>query len=101
MKVHVDLLGPENGGANDGTPDLLFGHPHGIVVQLPAIAVETARSATTARQRVGTPEPYFTDPDGLLIQLQNSNYCGGSGFLGDLRPIIWLTYDIHPTSKRS
>ena len=31
----------------------------------------------------GTPELYFTDPDGLLIQLQDTKYCGGSGFLGD------------------
>ena len=31
----------------------------------------------------GTPELYFTDPDGLLMQLQDTSYCGGSGFLGD------------------
>jgi catechol 2,3-dioxygenase-like lactoylglutathione lyase family enzyme len=31
----------------------------------------------------GTPELYFTDPDGLAIQLQHTTYCGGSGFLGD------------------
>ena len=29
---------------------------------------------------------YFTDPDGLLIQLQDVKYCGGSGFLGDVCP---------------
>jgi len=32
----------------------------------------------------GTPELYFTDPDGLLIQLQDVSYCGGSGFLGNV-----------------
>ena len=32
----------------------------------------------------GTPELYFTDPDGLLIQLQDAKYCGGSGYLGDV-----------------
>ncbi len=32
----------------------------------------------------GTPELYFTDPDGLLIQLQDVTYCGGSGYLGDV-----------------
>ena len=32
----------------------------------------------------GTPELYFTDPDGLLMQLQDSKYCGGSGYLGDV-----------------
>jgi catechol 2,3-dioxygenase-like lactoylglutathione lyase family enzyme len=31
----------------------------------------------------GTPELYFTDPDGLLVQLQDVRYCGGSGVLGD------------------
>jgi catechol 2,3-dioxygenase-like lactoylglutathione lyase family enzyme len=32
----------------------------------------------------GTPELYFTDPDGLLMQLQDSSYCGGSGYLGNV-----------------
>ena len=32
----------------------------------------------------GTPELYFTDPDGILIQLQDVSYCGGSGYLGDV-----------------
>jgi catechol 2,3-dioxygenase-like lactoylglutathione lyase family enzyme len=32
----------------------------------------------------GTPELYFTDPDGLLIQLQDVSYCGGAGYLGDV-----------------
>jgi catechol 2,3-dioxygenase-like lactoylglutathione lyase family enzyme len=31
----------------------------------------------------GTPEFYFTDPDGLLMQLQDTSYCGGGGFLGN------------------
>jgi catechol 2,3-dioxygenase-like lactoylglutathione lyase family enzyme len=34
----------------------------------------------------GTPELYFTDPDGILIQLQDAKYCGGGGFLGDVCP---------------
>ena len=32
----------------------------------------------------GTPELYCTDPDGILIQLQDSSYCGGDGYLGDV-----------------
>jgi catechol 2,3-dioxygenase-like lactoylglutathione lyase family enzyme len=32
----------------------------------------------------GTPELYFTDPDGLLIQLQDVKYCGGGGVLGEV-----------------
>jgi len=31
----------------------------------------------------GTPEVYFSDPDGLRIQLQDESYCGGGGYLGD------------------
>ena len=34
----------------------------------------------------GTPELYFTDPDGIRIQLQDVNYCGGSDFIGDVCP---------------
>jgi catechol 2,3-dioxygenase-like lactoylglutathione lyase family enzyme len=36
----------------------------------------------------GTPELYFTDPDGLLIQLQDVSYCGGGGYLGNICPPI-------------
>jgi len=31
----------------------------------------------------GTPEVYFTDPDGILVQLQDPSYCGGGGYLGN------------------
>jgi catechol 2,3-dioxygenase-like lactoylglutathione lyase family enzyme len=30
----------------------------------------------------GTPELYFTDPDGILLQMQHFTYCGGGGYLG-------------------
>jgi catechol 2,3-dioxygenase-like lactoylglutathione lyase family enzyme len=36
----------------------------------------------------GTPELYFTDPDGILVQLQDVKYCGGGGFLGDVCPPV-------------
>jgi catechol 2,3-dioxygenase-like lactoylglutathione lyase family enzyme len=32
----------------------------------------------------GTPELYFSDPDGLSIQLQDAAYCGGGGYLGEV-----------------
>jgi catechol 2,3-dioxygenase-like lactoylglutathione lyase family enzyme len=32
----------------------------------------------------GTAELYFTDPDGVLIQLQDMSYCGGSGTMGEV-----------------
>jgi hypothetical protein len=31
----------------------------------------------------GTPELYFTDPDGILLQMQDFSYCGGGGYLGN------------------
>ena len=31
----------------------------------------------------GTPELYFSDPDGLAIQIQAVTYCGGGGYLGN------------------
>ena len=31
----------------------------------------------------GTPELYFSDPDGIRIQLQDPTYCGGTGYLGN------------------
>jgi catechol 2,3-dioxygenase-like lactoylglutathione lyase family enzyme len=34
----------------------------------------------------GTPELYFTDPDGILIQIQDASYCGGGGYLGNVCP---------------
>jgi catechol 2,3-dioxygenase-like lactoylglutathione lyase family enzyme len=36
----------------------------------------------------GTPELYFSDPDGLHIQLQHLDYCGGGGYLGDACPAL-------------
>jgi len=32
----------------------------------------------------GTPELYFTDPDGILLQIQDMSYCGGSGKMGEV-----------------
>jgi catechol 2,3-dioxygenase-like lactoylglutathione lyase family enzyme len=31
----------------------------------------------------GTPELYFSDPDGIHVQLQEPSYCGGTGYLGN------------------
>jgi catechol 2,3-dioxygenase-like lactoylglutathione lyase family enzyme len=31
----------------------------------------------------GTPEVYFSDPDGIRVQLQHASYCGGGGYFGD------------------
>ena len=49
MKVRVRMRGPEAGGATAGTPEI-----------------------------------YFGDPDGIVMQLQDSRYCGGSGTFGEI-----------------
>ncbi len=38
------------------------------------------------RMRGDTKELYFTDPDGLRVQLQDEKYIGGTGVLGDKPP---------------
>jgi len=38
--------------------------------------------------RDGTPELYFTDPDGILMQLQDVSYCGGGGYFGEACPAV-------------
>jgi catechol 2,3-dioxygenase-like lactoylglutathione lyase family enzyme len=43
----------------------------------------TMRMPDRGGAKEGTPEYYFTDPDGILIQLQDTSYCGGSGVLGN------------------
>jgi catechol 2,3-dioxygenase-like lactoylglutathione lyase family enzyme len=42
------------------------------------------RSETEGGGKEGTPELYFTDQDGILVQLQDASYCGGSGPLGNI-----------------
>lgn len=48
LQAYVTMRGPNRGGAPDGTPEL-----------------------------------YFTDPDGILLQVQDMSYCGGNGYLGE------------------
>jgi len=49
----------------------------------PLVHYISVRREDRGGAREGTPELYFTDPDGLIIQLQDVSYCGGSGVLGD------------------
>ena len=51
--------------------------------QGPLQAYVTMRGPDRGGAPDGTPELYLTDPDGILIQLQNPTYCGGNGYLGD------------------
>lgn len=49
----------------------------------PLQAYVTMRGPERGGAEGGTPELYFTDPDGILIQLQDASYCGGSGYFGE------------------
>jgi catechol 2,3-dioxygenase-like lactoylglutathione lyase family enzyme len=44
----------------------------------------TMRMPNRGGAKDGTPELYFTDPDGILIQLQDVSYCGGGGSQGEI-----------------
>jgi catechol 2,3-dioxygenase-like lactoylglutathione lyase family enzyme len=44
---------------------------------------ENGVEGSRVRMRGETAEIYFTDPDGLSVQLQSEKYCGGEGLLGD------------------
>jgi catechol 2,3-dioxygenase-like lactoylglutathione lyase family enzyme len=50
----------------------------------PLVHYISMRMENRGGAREGTPELYFTDPDGLVIQLQDVRYCGGGGVLGDV-----------------
>ncbi len=45
----------------------------------------TMRMPNRGGAREGTPELYLTDPDGILLQIQDVRYSGGGGYLGNRR----------------
>lgn len=53
--------------------------PAGSVVSYLSIRREDRGGA-----KDGTAELYFTDPDGIVMQLQDVSYCGGAGALGEV-----------------
>ena len=50
----------------------------------PMVSYVTMRMEDRGGAKGGTPELYFTDPDGILMQIQDVKYCGGSGYLGEV-----------------
>jgi catechol 2,3-dioxygenase-like lactoylglutathione lyase family enzyme len=50
-----------------------------------AVKILAGRGITAQiRMRGETPELYFPDPNGFMIQLQDDSYCGGAGVLGNM-----------------
>lgn len=52
----------------------------------PLVHYISMRMENRGGAKEGTAEMYFTDPDGLLMQLQDTKYCGGAGLLGEICP---------------
>jgi catechol 2,3-dioxygenase-like lactoylglutathione lyase family enzyme len=52
----------------------------------PMVSYVSMRMEDRGGAKGGTPELYFTDPDGIVMQLQDVSYCGGSGHLGEVCP---------------
>ena len=50
----------------------------------PLVSYVSMRMEDRGGAKGGTPELYFTDPDGIVMQLQDVKYCGGSGYLGEI-----------------
>jgi catechol 2,3-dioxygenase-like lactoylglutathione lyase family enzyme len=57
--------------------------PEGARVAPPLTYYVSMRMPNRGGAEGGTPEVYFTDPDGVLLQVQDTTYCGGGGYLGD------------------
>jgi len=69
MKALADYGIPERASAADNSPLKSY---------------ITPRMPDRGGAEGGTPELYFRDPDGLLLQIQDTKYCGGGGYLGDV-----------------
>jgi len=100
-KELLTLKGPDGRVPMMQVNDLLHGKlkPDDVIKTLERYGIKPRESATgpvgpmrhyismrmenRGGAKEGTPELYFTDPDGLLIQLQDVSYCGGSGVLGE------------------
>src|SRR5712692_9952898 len=50
----------------------------------PMVSYVSTRMEDRGGAKGGTPELYFTEPDGIVMQLQDVRYCGGSGYLGEV-----------------
>lgn len=61
----------------------LSARPDGVNTTSPMQYYVSLRMPARGGAEGGTPEVYFTDPDGILLQIQDPSYCGGSGYLGN------------------
>jgi len=84
--MSVEDFDPERLGAQLAAHGVPLDGPEatrGAFAGVPLRATLRQRDAAHGGAPGGTPELYLTDPDGILVQLQDTRYCGGSGRLGD------------------
>jgi catechol 2,3-dioxygenase-like lactoylglutathione lyase family enzyme len=86
-RIHHASLNIENFGVDrifsilEGYGLTILGEAGGATGPLQAYV--TMRGPERGGAEAGTPEVYFTDPDGILLQIQDSRYCGGAGYYGE------------------
>ena len=86
-RIHHASLNIKNFGVDrvfsilEGYGVTILGEAGGATAPLQAYV--TMRGPDRGGAEAGTPEVYFTDPDGILIQLQDDRYCGGAGYYGE------------------
>ena len=88
LSAGTSFLGiyPSQGGATTGSINhVCFGMEN---FDADAVLKQLTERGLTAniRLRGDTKELYFTDPDGIRVQLQDLKYIGGTGVLGDKPP---------------
>jgi catechol 2,3-dioxygenase-like lactoylglutathione lyase family enzyme len=59
----------------------------GLTRSLPGPGLVGGPMRARMSARDGIPEVFMADPDGLVTQLSDPSYCGGSGLLGDSCPL--------------
>jgi catechol 2,3-dioxygenase-like lactoylglutathione lyase family enzyme len=77
---------PARAGATTGTIDHVCFGLENFDADAVLAALKSRGIAASIRMRGDTKELYFTDPDGIRVQLQDARYIGGVGVLGDRRP---------------
>jgi len=77
-----------SGGSQTGTIDhFCFGMDHFNAEQVAQVLAEHGLEPNIRIRRdsdPAVPELKFNDPDGIIVQIQDSSYCGGSGALGNV-----------------
>ncbi len=88
LNTGVGFLGiyPASAGSTSGSIHHFCLGVEGFEADAVVKALKERGLAANIRMRGETKELYFTDPDGVRVQLQDAKYIGGSGVLGDQRP---------------